>query len=621
MQHKVACPLTVATLRRVQQPARYLGGERGSITKPWDSVKLRWCLAFPDLYEIGMSYHGREILYQLLNARADSLCERAFLPARDMEALLLQHDLPLCSLESGTPLARFDALGISLTYELAYPSALHLLKLAGLPLRSCERGEQHPLVFAGGQCMCNPEPIAPFMDVVVNGEGEEVLGEISECLIATNSQPREQRLLALARIPGCYVPCFYEPRHSAEGTFRSTVPIREDVPKRIVKRYVRDLAAFPPPTRPVQPYIEVPSDKAYIEVMRGCPQGCRFCQAGYITRPARARPVQQVVEAALELARYTGLDEVGLLSLSTLDHPQVLELVAGVKAALPAGVGVAVPSLRADKIGVELAHLLRRPRETSLTIAVEAGGERLRRAINKRVTDTDVLSTFAELMTAGWHKFKLYFMCGFHGEPLEAMDEIANLVYRIFDTARERGQRRPRLHVSIAVLVPKAHTPLQWQALERPEDTAVKLARLRARFKCLAGAVKLSWHDERQSLIEALLSRGGRELAPVVEAACLAGQTLLSDNFDTSVWERLLAEHGVDLERQLYREREKDEALPWDHIDRLVGKAFLWRQWEAYRAGVETAACQDKCLACGVGCGGSVFSASNTAAVVPAVAG
>ena len=603
-------------LRRVQQPARYLGGERGAILKPWDSTTLRWCLAFPDLYEIGMSYHGREILYQALNARQEILCERAFLPARDMEALLGELGLPLFSLESGIALAQFDAIGVSLTYELAYPSALHLLKLAGLPLRSAERSEAHPLVFAGGQCMCNPEPVAPFFDVIVNGEGEDVLGEISDLLVATKGQPREQRLIALAQIPGCYVPRFYELRYRADGALQSTTPVRDDVPARIVKRYVRDLAAWPPPTRPVLPYVEAPSDKAYLEVLRGCPQGCRFCQAGFITRPARARPVQQVAEAAVELARWTGYDEVGLLSLSTLDHPRVMELVAAVKDALPTSVGVAVPSLRADKIGVELAQLLRRPRETSLTIAVEAGDESLRRAINKRVTDADVLSTFTALLEAGWHKFKLYFMCGFAGEQPEAMDGIAELINRIFDTARERGLRRPRLHVSVAVLVPKPHTPLQWQALECPEATAAKLVRLRARLKPLGGAVKLNWHDERQSLIEALLSRGGRELAPLVEAACLAGQTLPGDYFDYAIWERLLHEHSIDLDAQLFRERGQGEALPWDHIDRRVGKAYLWKQWELYKAGAESPGCQHECLGCGVGCGCSVFSTENAAAAV-----
>lgn len=598
--------LILPRLHQVQAPARYIGGEPGAVLKPWDSVQLHVALCFPDLYEIGMSYYGREVLYQELNSRADILCERAFIPASDMQSVMQAQGMPLWALESKRPLLDFDVLGISLTYELAYPSVLLLLQLAGIALAAAERDETAPLIIGGGQCMGNPAALAPIFDVIVHGEGEEVLLEIADQLLATRGQKRRERLLALARIPGCYVPQLYEPLDQSNGAGRLH-PLAAGLPARIERRVVRDFASTMPPVNPIQSYLQLPSDKAYLEVLRGCPQGCRFCQAGYVTRPARARPVAQLAQAAAALARNTGLDEVGLLSLSTLDHPQIAKLVQEVSAALPEGVGIALPSLRADVMSAALAVAVRRPRETSLTIAIEAGGDALRQALKKNVSGADVLETMQHLMAAGWHKFKLYFMCGFAGEPLSAMDEIAGLIARIFAVAREQGHRRPRLNVALSVLVPKPHTPLQWQSMERPEVTREKQRHLAALLKNYGQAVTLRWHDAQRSVIEALLARGGSELAPVIMSAFYAGQALLDDNFDYGVWLKALNEHGVSLEQQVYRERTLEEPLPWDSMDNAVGKQYLWREWQAFLRGEGGPPCQVECTHCGVGCGSAIL--------------
>jgi len=595
-------------LSEVERPARYIGGEPGSINRDWDSAGLHFALAFPDLYEIGMSYHGREVLYQHLNRRADVICERVFLPAGDMTRLMEETGTALWALESKRPVAEFDVLGISLTYELAYPWAVRLIGLAGIPQRSLDRTESDPLVIAGGQCMCNPEPVAAFFDVIVNGEGEQVLCDITECLLAMPDAARGEKLRALARIPGCYIPSLYTPRYSSNGQLTGVDPAEVDLPGRIERRFVADLVDSPPPTNPVQPLIEVPSDKAYLEVMRGCPQGCRFCQAGYITRPARARSVADIARAAGELARNTGSEEVGMMSLSTLDHPEVKELLSAVKAAVPPGVGVAMPSMRADAMSAELAELLRRPRETSLTIAIESGSESLRQAINKRVTDRDITDTFSHLMAAGWHKFKLYFMCGFSHEDDAAIDGITAVIESIFLTAKENGYRKPHLNVSISVLVPKPHTPLQWQAMEHPEVTQDKINRLRSQLGRWRKAVNLRWHDSEQSMLEALLARGGRELAGLIEAVANDHRAAPEDNFDYAIWQHALDISGINPDAQVWRERDLAEVLPWDHIDRGVTKGFLWAQWQAYLAGEPTPPCQDACSSCGLGCGTALFS-------------
>jgi len=595
-------------LLEVQCPARYLGAEPGSITKDWQQTPLRFAYAFPDLYEIGMSYHGREVIYQQINARPDCLCERTFIPAADMCAVMREEQVPLWTLESRRAVADFDVLGFSLTHELAYPSALYLLELARIPIRAHDRNNSHPVVIAGGQCMCNPEPVAPFFDIIVNGEAEAVLNELLDLLIAARDESKQDLLELAARLPGCYVPWLYEPRAVSHGRQVQVEPRVDGLPPRIERRYVVDLTSRPLPVDPVQPYIDVPSDKAYLEVMRGCPQGCRFCQAGYITRPARARSVEQLAAAAAALERNTGADEISLMSLSTLDHPQVLELIQRLKSRLPPGVGVAVPSLRADAMSAQLAELLRRPRETSLTIALEAGGDRLRCAINKRVTAADIRATFTHLLTAGWHKFKLYFMCGFAGEELAAMDETAAVIDGIFALARQLGAKKPQFNVSMSVLVPKAHTPLAWQAMERPEETRHKQQRLRELLKKHRGAVKLNWHDSDEAVIEALISRGGRELADLIESACGAGQVLLSDRFDYAVWEQLLANHEIDLDQHVFAGRDPRAPQPWDHIDRGVSRQFLEQQWQAYQLGIASPPCHEQCTACGLGCTGPVFA-------------
>lgn len=610
-------------LLSVQAPAQYLGGERGSVCQDWGAAKFRFALGFPDLYPLGAGYHGMQILYHLLNSpeahapegvlRGDEayLCERFFCPSRDMMALMEREGARLWTLESKRPLMDFDAVGFSFNYEGSYSNLPRMLKLAGIPVWQRERSGEHPLVIGGGECMLNPEPLAEMLDAAAVGEGEELVLEIARCLAELRGAPREAKLAALSQLEGIYIPSFYEAEYDMNGAFARLHPKAKLPPgaralEEITRRMVTDFAAWKPPLTPVIPYIDTASGWANLEVMRGCPQRCRFCHAGYTYLPARARDAAETARDAIALARNTGAEQVSLQALSLLDHPQALELLRLVRAGLdPLRVSMGMPSLRMDAVSREAADLMRRPRESSLTFAPEAGTQRLRDAINKRVLAAEIEATFAHCAEAGWHKFKLYFIIGFPGETEEDVQAIAELTATLKRIVKQHGKRPPRINVSVNTLVPKAHTPLQWAPLAARAEIEAKQRLLRDEFRPMGKSVRLSYSSYEEALVETLLARGGRRMGEAVAAAERRGLVLQGDaeNFDFAGWMECCAECGVDAEREAHGERDYDTPLPWEHITSGVRKRFLWNEWQQFQRGVPTPSCTASCLHCGVGCG------------------
>jgi radical SAM family uncharacterized protein len=572
-----------AILTRVSKPARYAGGEWNSVRKDWRQVQARLALAYPDVYEVGMSNFGLSILYDVVNRRPEFLAERVYAPWVDMEAELRQEGLPLYGLESRRPLRDFDLIGFSLAYELTYTNILNMLDLGGIPLLAAERGDTDPLIVAGGTGAYNPEPLADFFDLFVIGDGEEALPQVLEAFAEFSGRgegegPRFDRRAFLRRaaaLPGVYVPSLYRVTYKDDGTLAAVEPSAPEAPAVVERRLTRTLPAAS--VRPVVPTLNTVHDRAAIEIMRGCPRGCRFCQAGHTYRPVRLRSREEILQAAEDILACTGYEEMSLLSLSTGDYPHVDELVRELAARHP-DVNLSLPSLRIDSFSVGLAESVQR-RKTSLTFAPEGGTQRLRDVINKQVTEDDLLRAAEAAYGAGWSTVKLYFMIGLPTETLDDVAGIARLAHATLNVGRRVVGKRAQLHVSVSTFVPKPHTPFQWCAQDDREKLRVKQDHLR---RGVGRAINLAWHDPHVSLLEAALARGDRRIGATIRRARELGCRFdaWNEHFRYDLWQQAAAETGIDLDFYGRRERSLDEVLPWAHVRSGASPEYLRRQYE-----------------------------------------
>jgi radical SAM family uncharacterized protein len=585
--------LVNGVLLRVQMPAQYIGGELNMERKDPRHVRGRLCLAFPDAYTIGMSHHGLQVLYSLMNTRDDWYCERVFTPWPDMEDQLRQAGLPLYSLETFTPLADFDVLGFSLQYEICYTNVLTMLDLGGVPLRADQRTMHHPLVIAGGPCAQNPEPLAPFIDVFVTGDGEPSLPQLcdrwrelqdacrAEGSLATEAAGRQQRAEMLAqvaaRLPYAYVPRFYEPEYRA-GRFVALHRTRGDVPETIAPCVIADLESIPIPTKPIVPFVECVHDRIAVEIMRGCPWQCRFCQSTVIKRPLRFRSVQTIVDGALETYRTTGYNEISLLSLSSSDYPQFEELVRELKRVFqPLGVNVSVPSLRVNEQLRTIAELIGNERRSSLTLAPEVARDDMREQIRKKIKNDDLYEGCRVAFRHNYESVKLYFMCGLPGERTADLDGILEMAETIARIGKEERGRWANVTASVSNFVPKAHTPYQWNAMQTRDYFRQAQQYLKRQRR---GSVSIKCHDIETSLIEGVLSRGDRRVAEAIELVWRRGARMDSwrEHFDPQRWWQALADVGLDVQQLLHTPYEVGARLPWDHLSVKYGREFLEKE-------------------------------------------
>jgi radical SAM family uncharacterized protein len=588
-------------LLQVQKPGRYTGGEYNQIVKDWESVKTRVALIFPDLYDLGMSNLGLAILYDLLNQREDVLAERAFSPWTDMESVLRAAGLPLYTLETKHPLASFDIIGFSLPYETLYTNTLNILDLAGIPIFNAQREAEHPLIIAGGHAAYNPEPMYPFIDAFVIGEGEDVISEIVDAyqVWKQSKKPRYDLWLSLSKIWGIYVPELYKAYYEDDGVFSHIERLAESAPLPIVKRIVPVLPA--PTTKFIVPYIDTIHNRIPIEIMRGCTRGCRFCQAGMITRPVRERPVAEIVDAIDQALAYTGFEEVGLLSLSSSDYTHILELVQAVSEKFEGRhLSISLPSLRIETFSVDLMDALKDSRRSGFTLAPEAATERMREIINKPVSTQQLMETAHEIFAHGWHNIKLYFMIGHPSETLEDVQAIADLCKAVLNEGRKVIGNRAQVTAGVSTFVPKPHTPFQWVPCDSVEQITAKQNLLK---KDLRGpGLKLNWNSPESTLLEAWLSRGDRRMAEVVYQAWILGAKFdaWKEHFRFDLWLQAFEKVGLKPEFYTHRERRIDETFPWEHINTTVRKKFLTEDYLWSLQGRTRVDCRERCFACGI---------------------
>lgn len=587
-------------LGRVERPSRYIDKEWNARSDP--DAEYRVALMYPDAYEVGMANQALQVLAACLQGLPGIAVERVFLPWVDMAAQMRESSVPLFTLESCTPVSSVDLLGITLPHELTYTNVLEALDLAGIPLRASKREDRHPLVIGGGPCAHNPEPMALFFDAILVGDGEEAISEIvaSHRASLAAGASRDETLRALARIDGIYVPSLYQ--RAADGSMVACPP----APAKVKRRVVRDLDKHMSPVCPVVPYAEVVHDRATIEVQRGCSRGCRFCQAGMTYRPVRERSADSIVRDALSSLRCTGYEELSLTSLSTADHSQLETVLRRLAARLEGtGIAISVPSLRADSFTMPLARLLGGGRRTGLTFAPEAGSQRLRDAINKSISEEEILTAVEKAFEAGWRRVKLYFMIGLPTETDEDVSAIGALTRRVLHAAREsvppRERGGVRVAVSVSTFVPKAHTPFQWDRQLPMEEVRRRQSLLRDSMP--RKGVELAWHDSSASLLEAVLARGGRELAEGIEAAWRAGARFdaWSEHFSLDRWVEALASAGIDAGAAASVPYDPDVPLPWTHIDSGVSQTYLLSERERAQEGLTTPDCTfGECTGCGV---------------------
>src|SRR5919109_567877 len=600
-------------LLKVQKPGRYVGGELNSVVKDWDQVATKVAFVFPDIYDIGVSNVGLKILYDQVNQRDDALAERAYAPWLDMEALMREHGIPLYTLESKRPLACFDLIGVSLPYETLYSNTLNVLDLAGIPVRSEDRDETHPIIIAGGHSTMNPEPMQAFIDAFVIGEGEEVIHDIIDTIQRVKSRrskvngdvrpstfDREGLLSELAKIQGVYVPRFYEAYYLDDGTVSHIEPTEPDVPKIVTKRIVPVLP--PPPTKFIVPNIDIVHNRVSVEIMRGCTRGCRFCHAGMITRPVRERSVEEVLQAAEEAIKNTGFEELALLSLSSSDYSHVLELVTKVGEKFGGThLKVSLPSLRIESVSIDLMEKLKDRRSGGFTLAPEAATERMRRIINKYISDEEILNTTREIYRRGWTTIKLYFMIGHPSETLEDVQAIADLCKKVLAEGRKVIGWKAKLNAGVSTFVPKSQTPFQWVSCDTPEQIKAKQALLRRELGRDRN-IKLSLTRAEDSFLEAWLSRGDRRMAEVVYSAWKNGSKFdaWGEGQRYDAWMAAFEEHGLDPLFYTHRQRRTDEVFPWEHITAAVRKNFLFQDFRASLEGEIRVDCRLNCFACGI---------------------